>query len=64
MPRPPKPEFLVEYETWHAKGAPKCCHTCDHFSGEGFCYSFSMSPPDEFIMSQDVCPSWEQALPF
>ena len=64
MARPPKPEFLVEYEQWTKAGPPQCCHTCDHYSGEGRCLEFNMVPPAEFVNSFGRCDKWSQELPF
>lgn len=64
MPRPPKPEFLVQYEEWMKAGPPPCCHNCDHYSADGRCFAFSMEPPAEFVNSYGKCEKWEQELPF
>ena len=64
MPRPPKPEFLVQYEEWISAGPPQCCHTCDHYGGNGQCFMFKIQPPAEFVNSQGQCESWSQEVPF
>lgn len=64
MPRPPKPEFLVQYEAWRDAGPPPCCHNCDHYSGEGRCFIFKIEPPIEFVNSYGKCDQWSQEIPF
>ena len=64
MPRPPKPDFLVQYEQWVSAGPPQCCHTCDHYSGEGRCFTFNMVPPAEFVNSFGQCEKYERMIPF
>ena len=64
MARPPKPDFLLAYEEWRNAGPPRCCHTCDHFGGDGRCLLFGMIPPAEFVNSAGQCDRWEQELPF
>jgi hypothetical protein len=62
--RPPKPDFLLQYEEWLRAGPPRCCHTCDHFSADGKCFVFGIHPPMEFVNSQGQCDKWDQELPF
>lgn len=62
--RPPKPDFLTRYEEWLRLGPPQCCHTCDHYAGDGRCYHFNHYPPVEFVNSQGQCPSWSREIPF
>lgn len=64
MPRPPKPDFLVQYEEWIKSGPPQCCHTCDHFAGDGKCFAFSMYPPVSFVNTQGQCAAWSMEVPF
>jgi hypothetical protein len=64
MSRPPKPDFLIQYEEWRQAGPPQCCHTCDHFGGRGECFIFGTYPPAEFVNSQGQCDSWSQEVPF
>jgi hypothetical protein len=64
MARPPKPEFLVQYEQWVALGPPRCCHTCDAYTPYGWCVTFNTQPPNEFVALQDSCPCWERVCPF
>lgn len=64
MPRQPKPDFLVQYEEWLRAGPPQCCHTCDHYSGEGICFAFEMEPPADFVNSVGQCESWSWEVPF
>jgi len=62
--RPPKPEFLIQYEEWLKAGPPKCCHNCDSYSEQGHCLHFDMRPPEEFAATQDACPDWTFEIPF
>jgi len=64
MPRPCKPDFLIEYEKITKAGPPRCCHTCDHYDGGGMCMAYNLRPPEEFVMLRDSCPMWECVLPF
>jgi hypothetical protein len=64
MKRLPKPDFLMQYEEWINAGPPQCCHTCDHFSGNGKCFKFGMYPPVEFVNSQGQCAAWSSEVPF
>lgn len=64
MSRPPKPDFLVQYEEWLNAGPPQCCHNCDHYGPKGECFIFKMHPPLEFVNSQGQCDSWEHEVPF
>lgn len=64
MTRPPKPDFLVQYEEWTKAGPPQCCHTCDHYGGDGRCFIFKMEPPIEFVNSAGNCDSWSWEVPF
>lgn len=62
--RHPKPDFLVKWEEWMKAGPPKTCWTCDHYGGNGQCFTFNMNPPPDFVAQQDVCPCWEREIPF
>lgn len=62
--RPPKPDFLVQYEEWLAQGPPQCCHTCDHLGGNGQCFIYNQRPPDEFFNTENACDLWERNIPF
>jgi ABC-type uncharacterized transport system YnjBCD substrate-binding protein len=64
MPRHPKPQALIEYEAWLAKGPPRFCYNCDHYGGEGQCFAFNVQVPLEFTQKQDSCPTWAQEIPF
>lgn len=64
MKRLPKPDFLVQYEEWIKNGPPQCCHTCDHFAGDGKCFAFNMYPPADFVNSQGQCAAWSWEVPF
>ena len=61
--RQPKPQALVDYDLWNAKGPPRFCHNCDHYTGGGECMVYNMTPPLEYTQQED-CPSWERELPF
>ena len=62
--RPPKPDFLIEWEKWIAAGPPRTCWTCDNFGGNGECLEFKLTPPAEFVAQQDVCPVYIRECPF
>lgn len=62
--RLPKPAFLLEYEKLMADGPPKCCHTCDHYGGNGECLEFRLIPPPEFVNLRDSCPVYSRICPF
>ncbi len=62
--RSPKPQALIDYEAWRAKGPPRFCWNCDHYAGNGACMVFNMTPPLDFTQTEGACQSWEQELPF
>lgn len=62
--KPPEPEFLKQWRDWIKLGAPRCCHTCEHFKDDGRCAEFDMVPPPEFAATVDRCEQWEQEIPF
>jgi len=62
--RAPKPEVLSEWEAWRAKGPPRFCWNCDHYTGHGSCLVFNTTPPLDFTQTEGACPKWEQELPF
>lgn len=64
MSRPKEPEYIVQWREWMRAGPPKCCHTCDHYSKEGYCYQYKMTPPPEFAASLGECKYWLQEIPF
>jgi hypothetical protein len=64
MPRPAKPDFLVQYEEWVRAGPPQCCHNCISYSMDGRCYVFDMEPPADFVNSAGQCDKWEREVPF
>ena len=64
MARPAEPEYLVQWRKWLAEGPPKCCHTCEHYSKEGHCYQYKMTPPPEFADSVGECKDWIPEIPF
>lgn len=45
-------------------GQRKRCHTCEHYSKEGYCYQYKMTPPKEFAESIGECKYWIQEIPF
>lgn len=62
--RAPKPEVLSQWEAWRAKGPPRFCWNCDHYTGHGSCLVFNTTPPLDFTQTEGACPKWEQELPF
>ena len=64
MIRPKEPEYIVQWREWMRAGPPKCCHTCEHYSKEGYCYQYKMTPPPEFADSVGECKDWIQEIPF
>ena len=64
MSRLEKPDFVKQWEDWIEMGPPKSCHTCDAYDFRGVCVNFNSRPPDEFVLTQDACPSWERICPF
>ena len=64
MARHPKPQGLIDYEAWLAKGPPRYCHNCDHYGGDGKCLAFNVHVPFEHSQMADSCPTWIQELPF
>lgn len=62
--RTQKPEALEQWEAWIAKGPPRFCWNCDHYSFDGKCLAFRMTPPVEFTQTEGACPTWEMELPF
>ena len=64
MSRPKEPEYIVQWREWMRAGPPKCCHTCDNYSQEGYCYQYKMAPPPEFASSIGECKYWIQEIPF
>ena len=64
MTRPAEPEYIVQWREWMRAGPPKCCHTCEHYSKEGYCYQYKMTPPKEFAESIGECKYWIQEIPF
>lgn len=62
--RPPKPDFLIQWEEWFKIGPPRTCWTCDHYGGNGECFAFNLIPPPEFVAMQDCCPVYEREVPF
>lgn len=61
MSRPAEPQFVIE---WRNRTAPKCCHTCDWYTKEGFCDFHKSEPPENFVNTQNACDSWIEELPF
>jgi hypothetical protein len=62
--RPPKPDFLIQYEEWVKAGPPKCCHNCESYDEKGHCMHFDMAPPAEFAATPDSCDQWIQEITF
>lgn len=61
-----KPPKVVE-NWWKAMKTPmpRCCHTCDHYTGDGKCRVFEMmTPPPEFTQELDQCDKWLDLIPF
>lgn len=64
MPRPPKPDFVVEWEQWVNAGPPQCCHTCENYDVRGYCSRYDMEPPAEWAALVGECEEWSQEVPF
>ena len=64
MIRPKEPEYIVQWREWMRAGPPKCCHTCDHYLGNGTCHKHNMRPPDEFTQTIGACGDYECLIPF
>lgn len=45
-------------------GAPKCCHTCQHYNKNGVCETWNNSPPPEFTNQINACEHWFMDTPF
>lgn len=59
--RPPEPEIV---KAWRERRMPRCCHTCDSYGDNGWCYTHDDRPPDDFAATVDACPSWVAEIPF
>lgn len=59
-----EPANVVAYKEAIKSGPPKCCHTCDHYLGNGHCYKYDMEPPEDFAATMNACPSWLREVPF
>jgi hypothetical protein len=64
MSRPKEPEYLVQWREWMRAGPPKCCHTCEHYSPDGECWQYKMTPPQAFADSVGECKDWIPEIPF
>lgn len=64
MSRPKEPEYLVQWREWMRAGPPKCCHTCEHYSQNGECWQYKMTPPQAFADSVGECKDWIPSIPF
>jgi len=64
MTRPEAPKEVELYWLWQKEGPPKCCHTCDHYLGNGTCDKHKMRPPDEFTQTIGACGDYECLIPF
>lgn len=61
--KPNKPQFLTDYEK-AVKDKPRCCHNCDNYDENGFCYIYREKPPVEFTQRKNVCETWIEGIPF
>ena len=52
MTRPQEPEFIIQWREWVRAGPPKCCHTCEHYSVDGLCVEFFMTPFDDAVAAR------------
>lgn len=66
-----RPEEPVEVIQWRQKykaatfdRPPKCCHTCDDYTDDGYCSHFYMEPPADFANTFNACPEWYEKIPF
>lgn len=71
MTKPNEPEIVSQWREECRKFSlmvspepPKCCHTCDHYTDEGLCTFYSMTPPEDFAATPDQCPEWMEEIPF
>jgi hypothetical protein len=64
MHRPQEPEFIIQWREWLRAGPPKCCHTCEHYTVDGLCVEFFMTPPEDFAASIDTCDKWMREVTF
>jgi hypothetical protein len=67
MSRPEEPENLKLWKrAIEALGdKPKCCHTCDHYSGDGTCEIAGSRPPDDYVrLHSFTCKDYSKVIPF
>lgn len=58
------PQFLIDYRNRIKEVAPKCCHTCHHYTTDGRCIIFLGMVPEDFASKIDACTSYEEEIPF
>lgn len=59
-----EPEHVALYNFFLKSGAPKCCHTCEHYNDDGLCVTYNMEPPEEFAATEGSCDKWSAICPF
>ena len=64
MPRPPEPQALIDYRAIVKQGPPRCCHTCDNYTADGWCRKHQAEPPEEFSGAMDNCADYVPEVPF
>jgi hypothetical protein len=64
MPRHPEPQELADRIALIKKGPPRYCHTCDHYTPNGFCDIAGQEPPEEFARTPDACDDYFELIPF
>lgn len=62
--RPKQPQIVIDYFKAKNVSVPKCCHTCWHYTNNGFCKVFEQHPPEQFANEVNQCQTWEQDVPF
>jgi hypothetical protein len=59
------PEIVQKYRAMLERGEPKCCHTCEHYTEQGYCAIHQMQPPEDFAATVPTpCEAWESEIPF
>jgi len=53
-----EPYFVTEWRKSLDKPTPRCCHTCNNFTGYGFCLTYFKESPMEFITTENKCLHW------
>jgi len=68
MTKPEPPIEVIQWRERYKKAAldlpPKCCHTCEDYTDDGYCRHFQMEPPADFASTFDQCPEWYEKIPF